>query len=186
MEALVKEQAGLIREQKNIILDQSLLLATIETRLAAIESMPKIAWALQPTPIQVYNIDGVVNNTYDINGKYRIKIQGGSKMRIANNNRWKNKSLTPHENKWIQAWGDSSIYFDQPKAMWHKVETLEDNKETDCNPRITLEWGWTSTVNDPHAVVPTAEGASLGAGEDWVRIAVPKNNTYENKGGFTS
>jgi hypothetical protein len=181
METLVKQQEELIREQKNIILDQSLLLATIETRLCALENMPKIAWALQPSPVTAYMIEGIVNNTYEINGKYRIKIQGGSKMRIAANNRWKNKSLTPHENKWIQAWGDSSLLFDQPKVIWQKIEETEDEKpiEKICNPRITLEWGWTSTINDPHPVVPTAEVANLGMGEDWVRIAIPKNNTYK-------
>jgi hypothetical protein len=125
---------------------------------------------------------------YDINGKYRIKIQGGSKMRIRSNNRWKNKSLTPHENKWIQSWGDSSLLFDQPKAIWQKIEkysSSEDKKpiERVCNPLITLEWGWTSHGVDTVPVVPTAEVASLGTGEDWIRIALPKDNTYEKKGG---
>ena len=93
MEALVKEQEALIREQKNTIMEQSLALTTIETRLSAVENMPKIAWALRPPPVKIYKIEGIVNNAYDLNGKFRIKIQGGSKMRIASNNRWKNKRL---------------------------------------------------------------------------------------------
>ena len=184
MEALVKEQEALIREQKNTIMEQSLALTTIETRLSAVENMPKIAWALRPPPVKIYKIEGIVNNAYDLNGKFRIKIQGGSKMRIASNNRWKNKSLTPHENKWIQSWGDSSLIFAQPKSIWQKVEKTKDEKpiERVCNPRISLEWGWTSNFCDEHPVVPTADVASLGAGDDWVRVAIPKKNTYENKG----
>ena len=186
MESLVKEQAALIREYKNQLMENSLALATLESRLSAVENMPKIAWALRPSPVKIYMIEGIVNNQHDLNGKYRIKIQGGSKMRIAQNNRWKNKSLTPHENKWVQSWGDSGLLFDQPKAIWQKVVSTKDEKpiEIVCNPRISLEWGWTSTVvDDPHPVVPTADVANLGAGEDWVRVALPKNS-YENKGGM--
>ena len=59
MEALVKEQEALIREQKNTIMEQSLALTTIETRLSAVENMPKIAWALRPPPVKIYKIECV-------------------------------------------------------------------------------------------------------------------------------